>query len=288
MYRYRADWKGWLYEFDVKLGMLTFRDTTRLSEHLRGRYFLSNARLQSYRPDHSGEGSRSYKLGYRRLGRIASAERMREIGVQLERAFNSDDPGVHRVEKDGRIVHIGILPVEKIVPEIMSLLTDDILAAVRQYYRSNFTLYLVSAWRNYHVSMTPKEEYLSNHWHTDASRIDSLKVFVVASDVNEDDGPTHVLDREWTREVIRRGFHHRSDYRLPIEKIENPLHLVKLTGPAGTALLANTNLCLHRAGVPAPGRKRDIIEFRFIATPRMRLDPPSSRELAPRDRVTLN
>jgi hypothetical protein len=69
---------------------------------------------------------------------------------------------------------------------------------------------------------TAAEEYLSRNWHTDCSPTDSLKVLIVASDVAELDGPTHLLDREGTHKVTRMGFHHRRDYRMPIEVIENP------------------------------------------------------------------
>ena len=40
--------------------------------------------------------------------------------------------------------------------------------------------------------------------------------------------------------------------------------IARLVGPPGTAMFANTELCLHRAGIPQPGHVRDIMEFTFL------------------------
>ena len=211
---------------------------------------------------------------------------MKPIQGALERIFNSGQAA--RYEFHGRLAMISLQRANEAAPELMALLNDDVLGAVRQYYRSNFALYNVGAWRNFHVPVIgPGEEALSNNWHTDSRRIDMLKVFILGSDADENSGPTHALTREWSREVVRRGFKHRRDYQVPVEVIEDPGHLVRLTGPAGTALLCNTNLCFHRAGVPAQGRQRDLIEFRFVASPDMCLTLPDEAKLPKRDR-TLN
>jgi hypothetical protein len=39
--------------------------------------------------------------------------------------------------------------------------------------------------------------------------------------------------------------------------------VVKFTGDAGSAILANTEHCFHRAGFPDEGNIRDIIQFQF-------------------------
>lgn len=281
---YILNWRVPLYELDVKIGKRTFRDTTRFTEHIRGRYFLWRARMKSRAADPDGEGRRSWKIGFRKLGRVASDEQMTAIREKLDAAFNSGT--AYRYVFHDRLAHISIQRANETVPELMTLLTPQVLDAVRAYYRTGFQLYNVGAWRNYHVPRIDEgEEPLSNNWHTDARRVDMLKVFVVATDVTEDDGPTHAITRQWTRKVIGMGFDHRRGYGIPVEKIEHPDHLVKLTGPAGTALLCNTNLCFHRAGLPGPGRVRDIIEFRFVASPDEVLTLPDFSKLSLRDQL---
>lgn len=269
---------------EIEWGKRIFRNPTQISEQFRGRYFHIRAKLGGLHPDPDGEGAKSRRLGYRPLGRIASAETMRPIQDKLNGFLSVDRPDDFHFKG---LLATRILPFAlNEAPELMSLLTPQVLDAVRQYYGSNFRLYNVAAWRNWHIPPTPlAEEAYSNNWHTDSRRIDMLKVFVTGTDVSDDDGPTHALSREWTHEVVRKGFNHRRDYGLPVSEIENPQHMVKLTGPAGTALLCNTNLCFHRAGVVGEGRSRDLIEFRFIASPEFSLSVPENNSLPWRDRI---
>jgi hypothetical protein len=40
-----------------------------------------------------------------------------------------------------------------------------------------------------------------------------------------------------------------------------------ISGPAGMAYIANTQFCLHRAGVPEPGLHRDLLQVQVISAP---------------------
>jgi len=59
------------------------------------------------------------------------------------------------------------------------------------------------------------------------------------------------------------GFRNRHRYNLSKDVLEDPNHVVKAIGPTGTAMLCNTELCLHRAEIPEEGHFRDIIQFQF-------------------------
>lgn len=91
-------------------------------------------------------------------------------------------------------------------------------------------------------------------------------MFVALSDIDDDCGPLHFLPRPATRRILRAGFKSRHDYGLPIERIEDPGHIQKFTGPRGSVIFVNVTQCLHRAGVPVAGRYRDIAEFQFRAS----------------------
>jgi hypothetical protein len=60
---------------------------------------------------------------------------------------------------------------------------------------------------------------------------------------------------------MKMNFGHREDYQIPMEILEDPKHVVKFTGQAGSAIFANTTTCLHRAGNPQ--NTRDILQFMF-------------------------
>jgi hypothetical protein len=269
---------------DMKWGKRIFQNPTPFTEQLRGRYFLLRARMGGKTYACGEEGRKSRQMGYRVLGRIATAARMAPVQAALERIFAVPRPDDFHFK--GSLATRSILFAKDEVPGIMDLITPQMLEAVHQYYGCDFQLLNVSAWRNWHIRPENlADEAYSNNWHTDGRRIDMLKVFVVATDVSDDDGPTHALTREWTREVVRKGYDHRRNYQLPVEVIEDPRHMVRLTGPAGSALLCNTNLCFHRAGIPGPGRYRDLIEFRFLASPKFSLEMPENSALDWRDRI---
>jgi hypothetical protein len=268
---------------NIQWGKRLFRDTTPATEHIRGNLFHAQARMLSFKLS-SADGRESRRRGFRALGAIGPADVVGPVTAKVSSALSQ--PRADDYVYKGTLATRSLTFVAREVPEVLQLLTPTMLGAVRDYYGSNFRLLNVSAWRNWHLQAMPNsEEAYSNNWHTDGRRIDMLKVFVTASDVTEADGPTHALSREWTREIVKRGFDNRRNYGLPVETIENPKHLVKLTGPAGTALLCNTNLCFHRAGVVGEGRQRDIIEFRFLASPTFSLEMPDDASLAWQDRT---
>ena len=130
----------------------------------------------------------------------------------------------------------------------------------------------VVAYRNYAVPAGIAEgEIYSSNWHCDARRPSLLKLMLNISDVTDQDGPFHVVSRQRTRTLLTMGFKNRHDYGLPDDVMEDPQHVVKLVGPSGTGMLCCTYRCLHRAGIPAPGRHRDLLRMVFV---------PSARPLA--------
>jgi len=150
--------------------------------------------------------------------------------------------------------------------EIGKLLTDEIKELIQARYQSNFQVTHVMCWRNYHApaQMLGGKEIFSNMWHCDHSNTAVEKLFVNLSDVGDDDGPFHIMPIDRTKEIIKMGYGHRRKYNLDTEILEDPKYVAKATGPAGSTLLCNTELCFHRADIPAKGHYRDLIQFKFI------------------------
>ena len=140
-------------------------------------------------------------------------------------------------------------------------------AFLRNHYRGAYHLHSVAMWRTTNVpaEIAETQPPYSLKWHNDHHTVDTLKLFILLSDVTEDDGPFHFLSLEQTKRVIRRGFRDRHNYGIPLSEIEDRRHLHRLIGPVGTAAFCNTTVCLHKAGVPKSGRTRDILQFRFEA-----------------------
>lgn len=154
-------------------------------------------------------------------------------------------------------------------PELLDLITDDIVDILRNYYGSNVELYTdrTTAGRNAHVprAVVEASETFSNYWHCDSHRTDKIKLFVPLGDVTEDDGPLHVITKSQTKRLVRNDHysHRERDSHIPGSAIEDQAEVRTFTGPAGSTALANTQTTIHRAGIPAEGRHRDLVQFQF-------------------------
>jgi hypothetical protein len=113
----------------------------------------------------------------------------------------------------------------------------------------------------YRNRQTEDAHSISADWHFDRRPTDWMRAFIYLSDVEEDCGPFHFFDRSQSAALCRQGFRRKSAaWQDRVEGLEG---FRRLTGPAGSGLLANAERILHRAGNPAPGRHRDMFEFIF-------------------------
>ncbi|MCE3233084.1 MAG: hypothetical protein K0R98_1341 [Rickettsiaceae bacterium] len=187
-----------------------------------------------------------------------------------EHCIFRDDYGRATDKENGKYYTILASSVESL-PSAKKLFTEELHSFLRQYYQSEYSLHSIYVWRTKHISEAHLQSIYPNQpysilWHVDGHPIDTLKMFMVLSDVEEADGPLHYLTEQRTEELRNNGYFSRFKYGVSREEIENPKYLRKLVGPSGTTGFCNTTKCLHRAGVPAEGRQRDILQFRFQAS----------------------
>lgn len=148
------------------------------------------------------------------------------------------------------------------IPEIGKILTDEIVEELEEYYDVYFIVNRISGWRNYGIpdEIIKQKELLSDHWHCDHKRTDYVKLFI---NLTDDDGPFHVISREKTKEILRKGYNNRNNYNISEDEFKDEQHIFRGIGPVGTGYFANTELCLHKAGIPKVGHFRDLICLRF-------------------------
>jgi len=191
-------------------------------------------------------------------------ELINSIRTKYNQMIENDESSYVTGQLDGKVYSRHIREPWKHIPELEKLITGYISNILREYYNGYFNVRLIEMNRNYHIPMELQDnELFSNHWHCDNRSTEFLKIFVCISDVTEENGPFHCIPPQRTKELIKKGFGTRVDYNLPIEEIEDPKYLVKAIGKAGDAYFANPQMCLHKAGNPAPEKYRDIIHIVF-------------------------
>ncbi len=148
------------------------------------------------------------------------------------------------------------------LPEIKELASKEVLDHFRGYFGTEVKIDAVLCWRNYDPKDMRGEHVFSNWWHFDAANTAIAKLFVAVSDITEKHGPFHIYPRDKTKDLIKMGYVDRRNYGgAPVEDYEG---LYRMTGKSGTAVIGNTELCLHKAGEPEDGNFRDIIQFQIL------------------------
>lgn len=147
-------------------------------------------------------------------------------------------------------------------PIINKALTEEIMDIVQQYYKSYINLLNIHLYRIITPSETMKEAAYGNtgNWHTDGSSSESLKIFILLSDVTDAHGPMNLISAKNTRNVVK-NHNFKFSARDSNLFIENNYQSVQFTGKKGKVMIARTNDCLHRASIPENGRTRDILTF---------------------------
>lgn len=259
---------------------------SRINEHLSRRladntigygfFLLGNMRINKA-TQAAGRQGRLTESAFRKLGyarKIIPYDHNLICAIQKSYFEKIDDPKFSYEQKGKNfkspiVVSRAINNPLSVIPEMAELVDRETKETIENYYNSYFRVANVQAWRTYHVppELRSQGEAYSNWWHFDARPIDNTKLFVNLCDVDDDLGPFHMIPASRSREIVRAGYTSRS-IELPINETQET-QIIKATGPAGAALFCNTELCLHKAGVPAKGRHRDIIQIRFLpsATP---------------------
>jgi hypothetical protein len=264
--------RNWPWRLNFFLGRLLFADMDPLSHHLRSIFFMWRVRFKAgWKPrgDVLFSAKEFERHGYVLLKETYPPDLVQRIQEKATAALAKPESRLPRqhAAPDGNHYSWYVKDLATVAPEVRELLTDELIAAVEHHYRSHLRVYVAKCYRNDPV---PEDTYAqrelhSNHWHFDHHRaVGLIKVFYLVNDVTDEDGPLCLQPRPRTLDLMRNGFGDRDDYRLSKSVMEDPEQVFKLTGPAGTAVVCDTTVCLHRAGKVAPGRHRDIIQFHLM------------------------
>jgi hypothetical protein len=237
--------------------------------NLEGRELFRAARAASRAAAKTPQGQElAHQLstqGWALLDLGLSSETIRAIQSAYEDVINDDQ---RTVDMGGRIptsVRYVVDPLDR-VPELRESLTPLARDVLDGYYQSQIQLKHVRMWRIEHL---PEDEQAFHHygnlWHTDQHPTSTVKMFLQITDgVNDELGALRLMGRPDTRLVMRSGFVCQGQIVGPARHLVADDARIRLfDAPAGWALFVDTTRCLHRAGVPAAGLTRGMVQMTF-------------------------
>ena len=236
-----------------------------------GRRLISNAQA-ARGADWSYSDSAAMELareGYVRLGDIYDRSQVDRLSAEIEHAMT--DPVLsapaNQASERGNAEASRCLPAPlAVLPDLGLLINSRVQNVLRAYFGGEFQWTQTVAYRTRHIADESQEVY-SNLWHYDYIHTAYLQLFVYLSpDVTATEtGAFRIHSKNSSQEILRKGFlHRRLVTKTARRMLDDPDRIDCIEGTAGTAFLVSNAHCLHRAGVPLPGRHRDVVVFSFI------------------------
>jgi hypothetical protein len=253
------------HRVDYSAGKKIFGNTVGIKNNLSGSLKIVQKDTSNLNGENLSEISELIKKQVLVLKNPYDSKLIDSIRKKYNNLINNDKTSYETGIFEGKAYSRHVNKIQEHIEELPQLITDDIVDIVEGYYQGNFNVRYIGAWRNIHVpkDIEEKTELFSNNWHCDNRSTEYLKLFVTLEDITDDDGPFHIMTQDRTKQLMKKGFGSRVDYNLSDEVINDPKFITKVTGKKGLAYFGNPQLCLHKAGTPAEGRKRDIIAFVF-------------------------
>lgn len=254
----------------VQISRYAFGNTAGAKQNIYGGAQLAYCRL----------AGRWRRAPVEHAGAVAKARQLRRHGlVQFEDPIVPADlvarirdrcDEIIRSEgmKDDKIIVLAGQDLVRKNPEVLRVLDIPLVRGmVSEFFGGGFHIDDVVYRRTFHVEeeVTRKGEVYSDYWHCDSSPTSELAMFINLLDVDDQSGPTMIVDKPNTRKFVRRYYKIRTQEALRgmNEAIDAQGAARAFTGRAGTMLLAQSTKCLHRASIPAKGRHRDWLSFRL-------------------------
>jgi hypothetical protein len=219
--------------------------------------------------------------GYISMPGVYDPGLIREIREGFSKIVEND--ALVDVQRYTRIIKSNV-KLEEHIPRIFELVRHpQIMKVLHSFYKSYFQLIYVAGTRLIPLpekERTP-ENLQSGVWHCDDLPTDLVHLAVYLHDVTPEHGPTCLVSKQRTRELMRMGYCNRWEIGVPQSALEDPRYVRNLASKAGTAHLMLPCLILHRAGVPQEGLIRDSLFFSF----RPGLEPVHIQNLKPAQRT---
>tara|TARA_Y100001934_G_scaffold281998_1_gene393898 strand:+ start:7286 stop:8188 length:903 start_codon:yes stop_codon:yes gene_type:complete len=186
---------------------------------------------------------------------VPPGARESELAGKIQKRFDEliADPSQRAVTTDP-YRHMLNHSVEQI-PEIRQILEGRFACMFERLFQSNFKIFEIETYRN-----LPNVQYQHQWmWHFDNDAYPVYKLIFYLTDTTVSNGPIAIHSKQSTIELFKDGFYNPYAPGDRLDMLNEPSRSVKVTGPAGTAVLFQNN-CIHRATPPLEGF-RDVVSF---------------------------
>ena len=242
--------------FDEYLGLKLLGHGAGFTNALAGQYKIKTA--SKWHGEASPASMEMKSVGFSNIGQLYDPAVIKKIRKEWD-AISGDETKFKWVSD----VCQQITHPEVNLPSLDLLVTDELLDHFRGYFGTEVEILSVLCWRIYGVKEEEREKYFfSNWWHFDLKTTSVVKAFIALDDVTEKDGPFHIYPIDTSQEYVKKGYRSRYKYGQASD-IDHNKDIYRMTGAKGTTVICNTELCLHKAGVPFEGHYRDMIQFQI-------------------------
>lgn len=159
-------------------------------------------------------------------------------------------------------------------------LSEDILQIASRYLQKSPKLFTAATWIHKPQSGSEPKRVSSMNWHKDPEAFQIFKVYILMSNVGEQNGPFQYI--KGTHSTGKYGL---KDYRISnrypdnnsLEKIVNKDDIISATGPKGTIIFCD-NFGFHRGGYVSEGL-REMAQGVFLKPNILKIPFWSDRQL---------
>jgi hypothetical protein len=201
--------------------------------------------------------------GYVSMSGFYDPELIAEVREEFGEAMNND--ALTNRQPFSKTLKTNI-DFEEHLPSLFKLVRkNELLKILHSYYNSPCNLTMISATRLFHI---PEQErtftnMLSAVWHCDNIPTDVVHMAIFLHDVTPEYGPTQLVSRQRTKQLMSMGYGRRHNIGVAKEVLEDPRYVKDLSSKAGATHLMLPCQTLHRAGVPQEGLIRDSLFLSF-------------------------
>ena len=236
---------------NINFSIFFFNNSNLLTYNLFAKFYKKKLANNAYLSD-------ELKNSYSKLGN-ANEKEVDLINIELTnqleklKIHNSNKIAFHLNEN-----------IKKSIKNIVNYDLKDFLTKLEKYYNANICLGTTQISRNFPIDN--KLNVYSNFYHNDTYTFNYLKFFINLHDVDMQQGPMHIIKKIKDKNFIKKtNYKSRDEYN--DENIDSNYFYVNL-GKKNEILFCNTTEVLHKAGIPAEGRYRDMLFLTFIAIPK--------------------